>query len=117
MINQEKPKLTLVSESAVPDMSDIERSLSVEQLIAEYACGIEAKPEWCIWVNDGGGGATVLFWIKPAPESELVARRIAKHLKSQGVLAGVDMNEWNPDLRGKPIYAQNVPDEPEKTAA
>lgn len=112
MENKERPKpslVSLVSENELPKMSDAERTAKNQELIAEYECGVEAKPEWCIWVNDGGGGAAVLYFIRPAPEGEMVARRIAKYLQSQGTHADVEMTEWNPHQQGKPIYREPRP--------
>lgn len=110
MQNEEKPNLTLAPSNDKDKVktSVMERAFNNERLIAEYECGIEAKPEWCVFGNDGNGGATVLFWIRPSPESELVAHKIAKYLKSLGTLVGVEMTEWNRDIKDTPIYAQTA---------
>lgn len=102
----EKATLRLVSDQDTPSISNAESAELIDGLIAEYRCGTESRPEWCIWGKNEKGEKAVLYWIRPSQESDLVARRIAKHMKSQEFDVGVEMTEWNPNLAGKPFYRQ-----------
>ncbi|OGZ06493.1 MAG: hypothetical protein A3C93_05470 [Candidatus Lloydbacteria bacterium RIFCSPHIGHO2_02_FULL_54_17] len=115
MTNEERPKPTIVSSIDVPQTSNAERTVGIEKLIAEYSCGIESEPEWCIWASDGSGGGAPLFFIRPAPEAELVARRIERHFKAQGAEVGLEMTRWNSKQKGTPIYEQTAAAVPEET--
>ncbi|HEY9585110.1 MAG TPA: hypothetical protein VJJ02_00765 [Candidatus Paceibacterota bacterium] len=106
MPNEEKPKLTLVSASGESEQPEMVRALEYEELVYNEVCEVEQKPRWCIWGNDGKGGKKVLFWIRPSEKDEWTARRIAKYLKDHGDDTSVQMTEWNPELKGPPIYAE-----------
>lgn len=106
MSDEEDPGMEVISsgEYTEPSPEDVAREYT--ELIREYSCthDAEPKPEWCVWANNGNGGAQVLFWIRPSAESEFVARKIARHLKSLGSDVGADMTEWNSELKGEAIY-------------
>lgn len=102
-----------------------EKNQELAQLIGDYSCGVGFFPEWCVYGQsvDGSHGAPptrtgpaqpgradsqsrqgVLFWIRPAPESELRARRIAKLITELGGHATAEKTEWNDTLKGKAVY-------------
>lgn len=95
----EKPKLTLVSDNPELVTTPPERAMEYDRLVYSHKCAEKDKPEWCVVGHDGMGGKGVLFWIRPSPDGEWVARRIAKYLKDQGGKASVEMTRWNPDHR------------------
>ncbi len=112
-MNEEKPKLTLIASNSKSEATAIERAHEHEQLVYAHMCGIDAKPEWCVWGNNGKGGKEVLFWIRPSEEDEWVARKIAKYINDHNTVAAasVEMTEWNPDLSGNPVYQHTLPDD------
>lgn len=77
-------------------------------LTREYACGIDVKPRWCVWGKNFDEGKGVLFWIKPSPEDEFVARRLSKLITELGGHAQAEKTEWNETSNSEPIYRNNT---------
>ncbi|MBU6415080.1 hypothetical protein KGQ34_02475 [Patescibacteria group bacterium] len=92
------------------DDSREQKVAEIETLARQYGCSIVERPMRCVWGNDNRGDHGVLYWIKPAEEDEFVAHKIAKLVTEVGGHAKAKMTEWNPELKGEPIYkkAKNI---------
>lgn len=88
------------------EATKVNRAEEYEQLVYTHQCGPAEKPEWCVWGRDPLGWHGVIFYIRPSEKDEWAARRIAKYLNDNGRKASVEMTEWNPNLRGDPIYGK-----------
>ena len=88
--------------------SDREKIKECDALKKEYSCGIDLKPRWCVWGRGFKDDAGVLSWIKPSPEDEFVARRIARLITELGGEARAEKTEWNKTFGGKAVYKDNA---------
>lgn len=76
----------------------------LDSLIRQYACGINLKPEWCIYGENARGDRGVLMWVKPSESQEFIARKMAQLVTMLGGSAKASMTEWNPDIKGTAVY-------------
>jgi len=75
-----------------------------KKLRKAVSCGINEKPSWCVYGTDVDGDRGLLYWIRPDAQDESHARRIAELISKLGGYATAEKTEWNPSLKGKPIY-------------
>lgn len=95
------------TEKESPDQKGAERLKEYRSLTWEYGCGIDVEPRWCVWGYGLDRGRGVLFWIKPMPDDELIAHRIAKLINELGGKARAEKTEWNETLKGTAVYEKN----------
>jgi hypothetical protein len=89
-------------------MEKIRNSEDFIKLVKKYSCGIDMKPEWCVWGKDGENGVGVLHWIRPCDEAEVIAYEIADFISTkQGGSARAEKTEWNYHREGKPPVYEN----------
>lgn len=81
------------------------------RFVDDYACGIDVKPEWCVWGVSADGGRGVLYWVRPQEGDQFAAYKMADLVTAIGGSATAEMTEWNHSLEGEPRYKQSdVPD-------
>ncbi len=98
----EKRKLEHIPGDGEVSYEGDERTL--EKLAVEYSCGIDVKPEWCVYGGGHDSASGILHYIKPSPEAEFIARKMAQLTNLLGGHATAEKTEWNPTLEGTPIY-------------
>lgn len=83
----------------------------LQRLTYTHGCEPHEKPRWCVYGKNRFGRIEVQHWIRPTDEDEFMARRIAKLENDLGGDMKAHMTEWNPRLKGEPMYRQKQRDD------
>ncbi len=76
----------------------------LNQLVDNYACGKDVKPEWYVYGIGYDGSRGVLYWIRPSEEAEFITHQIARLETQLGGEATAEKTEHHPDSKGTPRY-------------